>query len=180
MPKTKKKKIIKWLLLFLVLVLVGTVFYWQDVKKIFSPLSEEIWKKDNGNENQGKEIISPSPTSTEAQKTPNTINNFIDYVSKNISSLSPQPPVLGGRWGVNRFWFIKESIAYVEYEDGHILRQILVESKEADGGKIDYKVIGYFEPGSDEWILKEGDDPYFGKTGDLYEWDDINKNWKKR
>lgn len=179
MPKTKKKKIIKWLILFIVLVLVGVVFFWKDVKKIFLPLNEEIWKKNIENENQKKEEVSPTPTDIENQKAQNTRNAFMDYVSKNIASLSPQPPVLGGRWGVNRFLFIKDSIAYVEYEDGQILRQILVESKEADG-KIDYKIVGYFEPGNNEWLLKEGDDPYFGKTGDFYEWDDINNIWKKR
>lgn len=178
MPRIKKKKIIKWLVLILVLIFVVAVFYWQDVKKIFSPLSEDILKKNTENENK-KEEISPSPTSEENQKIQETRNDFINYVSKNISSLSPQAPVLGSHWEVNRFWFIKDSIAYVEYEDGQILRQILVESKETEG-KINYKVLGYFEPGNNEWILREGDDPYFGKTGDLYEWDDINKNWKKR
>ena len=63
---------------------------------------------------------------------------------------------------------------YVEYEDGHILRRILIESGE------EYSLIGYFEPGETDWELKDGEDKFFGSQLDLYEFDQESNQWIKR
>ena len=101
--------------------------------------------------------------------------------SEKISEISPVKPVLGGNWFVTRFWFVQGSDKdfYIEYEDGHILRQILVEAKK-DNGKINYKVIAYFEPGQTTWQLKTGEDKFFGHLLDLYEHSEEIGEWLKK
>ncbi len=103
-----------------------------------------------------------------------------DVVEK-IGKISPEKPVLGGNWYVIRFWFIKDSNEdfYVEYEEGHILRRILL-SVEKKQDKLNYKVIGYFEPGEAIWTLKEGEDPFFDRELDLYEYDNESEQWLKK
>ena len=97
-----------------------------------------------------------------------------------ISDISPVKAVLGGNWYVTRFWFIKDSNkdVYVEYEDGHNLRQILLEAKK--NGDMSYKVVGYFEPGETSWDLKEGEDKFFGSLLELYEYDSEIEAWVKQ
>ena len=184
MFRFRKKNLILFLFLLILLIII---FYWQNIKEIIGPISEEFERPEAGETEEGvsppEEEIKPEATKeTEAveKKSEFSREEFMTYVSKNISTLSPEKPVLGGRWGVIRFWFTKDGVAYAEYEDGHILRQILVEAKEGSEGKTNYKVLGYFEPGINEWILKDGNDPHFGKLRELYEWDDIDKVWRKR
>jgi len=102
-------------------------------------------------------------------------------IAEKIADISPAEPVLGGSWFVSRFWFVKENNEnfYVEYEDGHILRRILLKA-EKKGNKIDYELIGYFEPGETTWLLKQGQDPFFGKNLDLYEYNQESKLWLKK
>jgi len=102
-------------------------------------------------------------------------------ITEKIADISPAEPVLGGSWFVSRFWFVKENNEnfYVEYEDGHILRRILLKA-EKKGNKIDYELIGYFEPGETTWLLKQGQDPFFGKNLDLYEYNQESKLWLKK
>ena len=102
-------------------------------------------------------------------------------VAEKIGDISPVKSVLGGSWYVNRFWFIKDSDEnfYVEYEDGHILRQVLLNAEKTKD-ELNYKVIGYFEPGETTWILKEGEDLFFGKGLDLYEYDEESSRWVKK
>lgn len=170
----------KNLILFLfLLVLIIIIFYWQNIKEIVGPVTERIEKPSPTATMLPEDGKEPGTPEEDSEKSGLSKSEFIDYVGKNIASLSPEKPVLGGKWYVIRFWFVKDNIAYVEYEDGHISREILVEGKES-GGEADCRVIGYFEPGANEWILKDGDDPYFGKLRELYEWDDISKAWKKR
>lgn len=100
----------------------------------------------------------------------------ITYISQNISRLSPASAVLGGTWFVTRLWFADDSHVYVEYEDGHILRQILVTVSQSG----EYQVTGYFEPGESGWNLVEGEDPSFGAPLDLYEYNETIREWVKR
>ncbi len=110
-----------------------------------------------------------------------TRKEIIADVSERIAEISPVKPVLGGNWYVTRFWFIQDSNKdfYVEYEDGHILRQILIEAKKKEG-KLNYEVIGYFEPGETTWDLKKGEDKFFGSLLDLYEYNEELEEWIKR
>lgn len=134
-----------------------------------------------------KEISSPNDFSEENQQEKDfqefqlSRQGIMEDIVGKISEISPVEPVLGGSWYVIRFWFIEESNEnfYVEYEDGHILRQILVSAEKKDN-KIKYKVIGYFEPGETMWMLKRGENPFLGKTLELYEHDEETGQWIKR
>lgn len=97
-------------------------------------------------------------------------------VSSKIGSLSPQQPVLGGSWQVIRFEFIDDKNFYVEFEDGHVARKILL-SATGRPGSFDYKTVGFFEPGMNLWELIEGDDPYFGSNVAIYEFSEEDNKW---
>ena len=126
----------------------------------------------------------PSENSGEDEQNQETqldCQEIMQDVAEKISEISPEKPVLGGNWYVIRFWFIKNSNEnfYVEYEEGHNLRRVLlsVEKKE---NKLNYKVIGYFEPGEAIWTLKQGEDPFFDRELDLYEHDSESGQWLKK
>lgn len=105
---------------------------------------------------------------------------FNDLPQK-ISNVSPANPVLGGNWYITRFWFIQEANKnfYVEYEDGHIMCRILVEAEKRDG-ELNYKVLAYFEPGENDWVLRQGEDKFFGSLLDLYEYSEELNQWIKK
>jgi len=126
------------------------------------------------------------PTEEESPEKPLTTKEIsreeiIKDISERINEISPVEPVLGGKWYVLRFWFIKESNKdfYVEHEDGHIMRQILLEANKTEQG-LNYEVIGVFEPGEVDWELKQGEDKFFGESLDLYEYNEELENWIKK
>jgi len=102
-------------------------------------------------------------------------------IAERISEISPVKPILGGSWHVNRFWFVENNNEnfYIEYEDGHILRQILLKVEKEEKG-LKYKVIGYFEPGENNWVLKKGENPFLGSLLDLYEYNKESDCWLKK
>ena len=102
-------------------------------------------------------------------------------IAERISEISPVKPVLGGNWYLNRFWFVENNNEnfYVEYEDGHILRQILLKV-EKEKNELKYKLIGYFEPGENNWVLKKGENPFFDSLLDLYEYNKESDRWLKK
>lgn len=123
--------------------------------------------------------IQPIPSSnTEKDITREEI--FTDFPNK-IAEISPIKPVLGGNWYINRFWFIQDSNKdfYVEYEDGHIMRQILVGVGKKNN-QLEYKMIAYFEPGENDWVLKRGEDNFSGALLDLYEHSEELEKWVKK
>ena len=138
------------------------------------------WRKNNPagqtpaeNENQ-KENLSEEPKNEDQQKT-GKFQEAIAHMVQNIATLSPEDPVLGGSWFVTRFWFADENNFYAEYEDGHILRQILLRR---DGEK--YEVVGYFEPGENAFELKQGKDALFGRDLVLYEKNQTTGEWERK
>ena len=151
----KKKHLFTFLIILL--IAIGIFFY---VKDINLPLEEE----QNGSQE----------THIDRQK-------VMTDVAEKIGDISPVKPVLGGDWHVNRFWFVKDSNEnfYVEYEDGHILRQVLLNT-EKEEDKLNHKVIGYFEPGETTWVLEKGKDSFFGENLDLYEHDEESGIWAKQ
>ena len=96
-----------------------------------------------------------------------------------VAVLSPAKPVLGGKWFVDRFWFADDKNVYIEYEDGHIMKRILVQIS-GEPEKPEYKVAAYFEPGESDWVLKTGNDTLAGKRLSLYEYDQGKKEWVKK
>ncbi len=143
---------------------------WQKEVNVASPAATA------SSEVNGSSLLSPSP------QQPQTARGkiMVDLAAK-IRQLSPVEPVLGGQWFVDRFWFVSGSNEYVyaEYEDGHILRMILVKAT-ANSSGFEYKVEAYFEPGESDWLLKTGQDSQSDKDLDLYEFDQNKKEWVKK
>ncbi len=171
-----KKQII--ILLILLAVLAGAVFLyratserwpWQKAAEVSLPSTT------------GSPDILASPEISAAPREKTERDIIMEDVAQTIAEISPVKPVLGGHWFVDRFWFVDGSDKdfYVEYEDGHILRQVLLEAQEKETG-LSYQVAAYFEPGESEWTLKSGQDEQFSKNLDLYEFDDTLKSWVKK
>lgn len=169
----KKQAII---LLVLLVVLAGAIFLyqqtydrwpWQKKVELASPtatVSPEF----------GSAVSSTPKIKTQREK-------IMEDVAQMIGEISPVEPVLGVHWFIDRFWFVSgsDNIFYVEYEDGHILRRILLEAQEKETG-LNYEVVAYFEPGESDWVLRSGKDKQFGKNLDLYEYDEAQGEWVKK
>lgn len=172
---TKEAKKILWLLLLIALIWAG-FFIWTE-KEIFWP---EIPETEIEPESKVKESkMAPAERAEEESQLTLKIEEIMGYVDDNISELSPVKPSSGKEWQVVRFWFVNNYDFYVEYEDGQILRQILISARGRDVKPI-YNVIAYFEPGENEWILKKGNDIMFGKESILYEKDSQTNKWIRR
>lgn len=86
-------------------------------------------------------------------------------IEDQISDIAPEAPSVGGTWVVTRFEFADPHYVYVDYEDGHDMRRVLLQYGIGPG--LDYEVLGYFEPGDyTDWELVSGDDEAssFSKT----------------
>ena len=110
-----------------------------------------------------------------------TREEIMDDFMKKIGEISPAKPVLGGNWYINRYWFPQGTNDgfYAEYEDGHIMRRVLITAEKNDN-QPDYKLIAYFEPGENDWVLKQGEDKFSGKPLDLYEHSEELERWVKK
>ena len=166
-----KKQII--ILVILILILIGGIFLYRQ------KYDKWPWQK---------EVSLVSPTATASPVAPiasprekTQREKIMEDIASKIAQLSPAQPVLGGQWFVDRFWFVNGSDkdVYVEYEDGHILRRVLLAVSES-GGSFKYTVAAYFESGESDWILKSGQDTQFGKNLDLYEYDEKKGEWVKK
>jgi len=164
-------------LIIILFIAIGFFLYIFKIRDIISPV--------NLSENKEQQ--------SEEQRNQLNRQEITKDLTKKINEISPVKPTLGGNWYVNRFWFAENSNEnfYVEYEDGHILRRVLVRVekvpatsiKDKQAGreyKLDYKIIGYFEPGENNWILKKGKDTIFNSNLDLYEYDDESDCWLKK
>ena len=169
-----KKQII--ILVILLVVLVGAIFLyrftyerwpWQKSTPVATPFATT----------GATPVVSSQ--STPYVKTERDI--IMEDVAQTIAEISPVQPVLGGHWFVDRFWFVSDSDSdfYVEYEDGHILRRVLLQAQEKETS-LSYKVVASFEPGESQWTLKSGQDTQFSKNLDLYEFDDTLGRWVKK
>lgn len=66
------------------------------------------------------------------------------YLKDNISQLSPEKEVLGGKFYITNLIFIDSDSGEVEYEDGHILLKASFDYKIDRSGKIEiynFKII---------------------------------------
>lgn len=169
-----KKQLI--ILIVLLVILAGTILlYWQKYDK---------WPWQKG-VNMAPPIatISPGATGSPSPEENDPRQVVMKDVAAKIAQLSPVEPVLGGKWYVTRFWFIDGSYAtlYVEYEDGHILRQILLTANTIKAPQeISYKVDAYFEPGESGWLLKSGKDQESTLPLILFEYDQASNNWVQK
>lgn len=130
--------------------------------------------------------VRPNASGNETVPGPKEARDFVmEDVAQKIAQLSPEKPVLGGSWHALRFWFIDGSYStfYVEYEDGHNLRQMLLTadlSQYEKSGAINYKLDAFFEPGESEWILKSGQDQKSSLPLILYEYNESIGRWTQR
>ena len=121
--------------------------------------------------------VSESPLVSPEEKGPRDF--VMEDVAQKIGELSPEKEVLGGKWFVDRFWFIDGSYStvYVEYEDGHIMRKLLLTANLSQMPKISYKVDAVFEPGESDWVLKSGKDQKSTLPLILFEYSEAQKRW---
>jgi len=170
---TKKQGII--LLILLVILATALFLYkekfqrwpWQKFSGLISPIVTP----------ETSPSISVSPLVSSKEKEPRQL--VMEDLAKRIGELSPVKEVLGGKWFVDRFWFVDGSYStlYVEYEDGHILRRLLLTADLSQMPKISYKVDAFFEPGESDWILKSGKDQKSTLPLILYEYDQAKGTW---
>ncbi len=65
----------------------------------------------------------------------------VDYISKNISRISPEKEVLGGKFYVTGYDFENGENVIVEYEDGHIMFRARIEFGYVDSENITIKKV---------------------------------------
>lgn len=127
-----------FLVVTVVIVIVGIVF----------------WKKTNNIPEKSPENLA----AVESQKyspidiLAATQNLVSDYIKKNINTLSPIDPVLGGKFYVTAILFTGKSSCIVNYEDGHNALKAQVEFILPSPGKVE---ITSFTP--NEGFLEVGD-----------------------
>ena len=188
MEKQKTGKVLLFVSILVILVLAWVGSFWLKYKHWpWVDLKQAIEKAKNQQAENGQE--------TKVEKSEEEIKSDLfrqgtmkDLAAK-IGELSPAKPVLGGKWFVDRFWFVDDRNVYIEYEavgflpsaeeDGHHLRRILVNIEGAEENP-QYKVIAYFEPGENDWVLKTGQDIILGKQLRLYEYDESKGEWVKK
>jgi hypothetical protein len=153
------KKVYLVIIIIILILIASGIYYFLKNQKPISPEQE-------------------NPLIVENEITREEIMN--DFTNK-ISDISPAKPVLGGRWYINRYWFpqgVNDGF-YAEYEDGHIMRQVLITAGKKDN-QLNYGLIAYFEPGENDWVLKQGEDKFLGKPLDLYEHSEELERWVKK
>ena len=111
--------------------------------------SEETTGLDN---TVGSDVVSEDqgvaqPDSQDLQASPATQAAVEDFVRENISTLSPEPAVLGGTFMVTNITFIDASTCLVDYEDGHIALTARVGFSDSGGELVE---INSFEILNDE------------------------------
>ncbi len=164
---TKKQIII---LLVLIAILAGAVFLYR------ATTNRWPWEKKVS-------LTSPTttalPTSSENLDPRERVMN--DFAAR-INEISPEKPVLGGHWLVDRFWFIDGSYStfYVEYEDGHLLRRLLLNANLSQPDKVSYNIQAFFEPGESDWTLKSGKDQKSSLPLILFENDPATGAWVQK
>lgn len=104
-------------------------------------------------------------------------SDVIEFFTSKINEISPDKPVLGGKWLVTRFRFVDKNNVYVEYEDGHIARAFLLTVTKSVGAAPDYRIVGYFEPGPLGYKILAGEDALKDRPQEIYEYNETTKRW---
>ena len=160
------------------MIIIGSIFLVVVVILIllFAMDSENNPENNSSANDQGIPSFTPLPS--DLPRASGEKADILADIAQKIGEISPVQPVLGGKWFIDRFWFVSGSNekVYAEYEDGHILRKILlrVDSRE---NKYSYEVLAYFEPGDSDWAVKTGADSEIGKALELYEFDETRQSW---
>lgn len=78
-------------------------------------------------------------TSTAQEISPAAKQTFEEFIRQNISQLSPQKEVLGGKFYITKIEHEDGGNAIVEYEDGHIALRARVRFEVNEPGKVEIK-----------------------------------------
>ena len=109
--RNKKTKIIILVLLIIFVVLLFVRF--------IGP--EDTWLCQNGEWIKHGNPDRPKPEETLCISASENIKNQLrNYLAKNISDISPEKEVLGGKFYITKLTLISSDKAEVEYEDGYI------------------------------------------------------------
>ncbi|MDP3057306.1 MAG: hypothetical protein Q8N37_02175 [bacterium] len=150
----------------------GSLFYLWKNKYAFSKdqiiieedLSNKIEKKDSQKMEDDKKIS-------------DGIAAIINYVEKNINKISPEKPASGLTWRSVKIWFIDDKNFYVDYNDEVLNARRVLMSQSVSGPAAEYKVLGFFIPGENGWILKSGKDIGGATSLKLYEKNETSSEW---
>lgn len=108
------------IIIIVIIFIIGLYFFQSKNNLINTNLN-----KDNFNNPQVSKIITNSDK-----------ENIQEYLKNNISSLSPQKEVLGGKFYITNINFLDNNHLIVDYEDGHIALKAKVEFKINNENKI--------------------------------------------
>jgi hypothetical protein len=109
--QNKKTKII----ILVLLIILGVLLF----VRFIGP--EDTWLCQNGEWVKHGNLDAPKPKETLCISTSENIENQLEeYLSRNISDISPEKEVLGGKFYITKLILISNDRAEVEYEDGHI------------------------------------------------------------
>ena len=123
-------------------------------------------------------LAEPEVTLTKAE-VPADVSKFMSelkaFFPEALNELMPGT----GEVVLGRVWFVSREYSYVEFTRGRQKARALVE---ASGGDLPmFKVLGYFLPGDNDWVLEQGQDRLFTEAAwVLYEYDATVKDWVLR
>lgn len=150
----------------------GSLFYFWKSKYVFSRdqiAPEEELSGRNGKIDREKEENDRKISDGRAV--------IINYAEKNINKISPEKPDNGLVWRAVKIWFIDDKNFYVDYRDEVLTTRRVLMSQMFDGPAAEYKILGFFVPGENGWILKTGKDIEGTVSLKLYEKNEQNNEW---
>jgi len=150
----------------------GSLFYFWKSKYALSK-NQAITKGELSNKVENKNLQKPEVD----KKIPDGRAEIINYAEKNINKISPERPALGLVWQAVKIWFIDDKNFYVDYKDEVSNTRRVLISQSNTGLAAEYKILGFFVPGENGWILKSGKDIAGSAPLKLYEKSEESNEW---
>jgi sensor domain CHASE-containing protein len=63
------------------------------------------------------------------------------FIEKNIESIAPEEPVLGGKWFVTELKFLTPDTVRVHYEDGHVANVLDLKITNVKETQVNYRIM---------------------------------------
>ncbi|MFA6528263.1 MAG: hypothetical protein WCT46_01860, partial [Candidatus Gracilibacteria bacterium] len=96
-------------------------------------------------------------TPDEVETVTSNYDSVVSAIGSKITEIAPEEESVGGTWYSTKYEFADPNYVYVEYEDGHDMRKVLLSY--STEGDFTYDVLAYFVPGSSTtWELSSGTD----------------------
>lgn len=129
-----------------------------------------------GGANNGK-----SPEEKRSSEKPDEAlrQQIIAYINQNLSKLTPPPK--NDQWDIPTFYFVGNSIVYVELYavDTDLSGLELLYKVEKEGSGFKLNQLAKKTEGEEDWILKEGKDDYSDYVLEEYDLNEDNNKWEK-